>query len=81
MSLRDVIYVLPLKAGVGKVRPAGQIRPFERSFSGPQNSLFTLSSYISCFEMFFEEEICSSTSSEFFEDQEHILLKYIVKED
>ena len=31
------------------------------------------SSYVSLFEMFFQEEICSPTCSEFFEDQEHTL--------
>ena len=36
-----------------------------------QDSLSNSSSYVSCFEMFFEEEICSSTCSEFFEDQEY----------
>lgn len=35
-----------------------------------QDCLLDSSSYVSCFEMFFEE-ICSSTCSEFFEDQEH----------
>ena len=33
-----------------------------------QDSLSDSSSYVSCSEMFFEEEICSSTCSEFFED-------------
>jgi len=32
------------------------------------------SSYVSCFETFFEEEICSSPCSEFFEDQERALI-------
>ena len=36
-----------------------------------QDSISDSSSYVSCFEMLFQEEICSSTSSEFFEDQEH----------
>ena len=31
------------------------------------------SSYVSCLEMFFQEEIFPSTCSEFFEDQEHTL--------
>ena len=35
-----------------------------------QDCLSEFSSYVSCFEMFFQEEICSSTCSEFFEDQE-----------
>jgi len=39
-----------------------------------QDSLSNSSSYVSCFEMFFEEEICSSICSEFFEDQEHTLI-------
>ena len=37
-----------------------------------QDSIFDTSSYVSCFEMFFEEEISSFTGSECFEDQEHI---------
>ena len=36
-----------------------------------QHCLSDYSSYVSCFEMFFQEEICSSTCSKFFEDQEH----------
>jgi len=36
-----------------------------------QDSLSDSSSYVSSFEMFFEKEICSSTCSEFFEDQDH----------
>jgi len=39
-----------------------------------QDSLSDSSSYVSCFEMFFEEEICSSICSEFFEDHEHTLI-------
>ena len=35
-----------------------------------QDSLSDSSSYVSCFEMFFQEKICSYTCSEFFEDQE-----------
>jgi len=46
-----------------------------------QDSLSDSSSYVSCFEMFFEEEIYSSTCSEIFEDQDHTFLKYIMKED
>ena len=38
-----------------------------------QDSISYSSSYVSCFEMLFQEEICSSTCSEFFEDQEHTL--------
>ena len=38
-----------------------------------QDSISDSSSYVSCFEMLFQEEICSSTCSEFFEDQEHTL--------
>ncbi len=36
-----------------------------------QDSISDSSSYVSCFEMFFQEEIHSSTCSEFSEDQEH----------
>ena len=39
-----------------------------------QDSLSDSSSYVSCFEMFFEEEICSPICSEFFEDQENTLI-------
>lgn len=39
-----------------------------------QDSLSDSSSYISCFERFFEKEICSPIFSEFFEDQEHTLI-------
>ena len=39
-----------------------------------QDSLPDSSSYVSCFEMFFEEEICSPICSEFFEDREHTLI-------
>ena len=33
------------------------------------------SSYVSCVEMFLQEEICSSTCSEFFEAHEHTLIE------
>ena len=36
------------------------------------DSISNSSSYVSCFEVFFEEEIHSSACLEFFEDQEHI---------
>jgi len=39
-----------------------------------QDFLSDSSPYVSCFEMFFEEEICSPIFSEFFEDQEHTLI-------
>ncbi|WP_267992564.1 hypothetical protein, partial [Actinobacillus pleuropneumoniae] len=38
------------------------------------DSISYSSSYVSSFEMFFEEDICSSTCSEFFEDQERALI-------
>ena len=40
-----------------------------------RDSLSDSSSYVSCFEVFLEEEICSSTCSEFFEDQGHTLIE------
>ena len=33
------------------------------------------SSHVSCLEFLFQEEICSPTCSEFFEDQEHTLIE------
>jgi len=39
-----------------------------------QDSLSDSSSYVSCFEMFFEEEIFSPICSEYFEDQEHTII-------
>ena len=45
MSLRDVIYVLPLKAGVGKVLLAGQIRPAE-AFRPARGVVFKFNNHI-----------------------------------
>lgn len=46
-----------------------------------RDSLSDSSSYVSCFEVFFEEEICSSTFSKFLRTRNILLLKYSVKKD